>query len=429
MTLRPLPRSRLDGLVPSLVQEHALVALVAGTGEDRWAADAAWAVARAARAGGRRVALVDLSMEEPQLFRGAGVAPDAAGIVDVFERNAELNSVAHDVGGVFFIPAGARTAAPEFVLAHPRWRKLHAGFRAERALLLAYVPAGALASLSVIPDGVIVLAPGGFDLESPVARDVRAAQVDGAMLLGVVRDRWTPPPTAAIQDEEWAPMPEAPARPARPSGRGRRVAIAAGALVVLGGGAAGMVLLRSRAAPSPTPEAPAIRAAAPVERPADPVPEPPAPVAAADTLAWVIQLAAYANVANALTHATELRAGGTEAVVAPVTAGSGAAVWYRVLAGGWGDQARAIAGRDSLWSRGVARRGQGELVRAPLTLVPRVRNSDSTALLRRGIPVVLSGGRLAVGAFESAEQAAYARELLTRAGVPADLVHRRERTP
>src|SRR2546425_629338 len=54
---RALPRSRLDNLIPSLVEGQALIALVPATGELPWAAAAAWDVARAATCGGRRVAL------------------------------------------------------------------------------------------------------------------------------------------------------------------------------------------------------------------------------------------------------------------------------------------------------------------------------------------------------------------------------------
>src|SRR5207244_6706445 len=64
MMARALPRSRLDNLIPSLVEAQALVALVPATGDLEWAAAAAWDVARAAaRQGQRRVALVDLWVE------------------------------------------------------------------------------------------------------------------------------------------------------------------------------------------------------------------------------------------------------------------------------------------------------------------------------------------------------------------------------
>src|SRR5206468_751168 len=67
MSARPLPRSRLDNLIPPLVDGHALVALVPATGDLKWATAAAWDVARAAAQHGRRVALVDLWIEDPTL--------------------------------------------------------------------------------------------------------------------------------------------------------------------------------------------------------------------------------------------------------------------------------------------------------------------------------------------------------------------------
>lgn len=429
MTLRPLPRSRLNGLVPSLVQEHALVALVAGTGDERWAADAAWAVARAAYTSGRRVALVDLSIADPQLHAPAGVAPDAPGIVDVFAHNGELTMAAHDVGGVFFIPAGTPTAAPEFVLAHPRWQKLHAGFRAEGALLLVYLSPGALASLSSVPDGIIVLAPGGFDLEAPVAREVRAAQVDGANLLGVVRDRWTPGPMPAppgvhfpiaLHNNEAPPMP----------GRSRAARAAGGAIVVAAAvGIAALVwnLLDHpfRDTAAATSDTARVGAASAAATPITPAPPATMPV---DTLAWVVQVAAYANVENALAHADRIRNDGVVALVSPVIPAGGAVVWYRVLVGGWVNEAAASAGRDTLWNRGLAPRGEGEVLRAPFTLAI-TGNQTADALRAQGIPALPAGGRLVAGAFESAEQAAHARELLTRAGVPAALTLRVEQRP
>ena len=75
MTVRPLPRSRLDALVPSLVTGQALVALVPATGDLKWAAGAAWDVARAAVLTDRRIALVDLWLEHPTLHETVGLTP------------------------------------------------------------------------------------------------------------------------------------------------------------------------------------------------------------------------------------------------------------------------------------------------------------------------------------------------------------------
>jgi hypothetical protein len=68
------------------------------------------------------------------------------------------------------------------------------------------------------------------------------------------------------------------------------------------------------------------------------------------------------------------------------------------------------------------------VVRAPLILALG-GSEDAAALRRRGIPAMAVGRGLVVGAFESAEQAAPALQQLSRAGIPADLVPRLERTP
>src|SRR5207245_1297319 len=221
---RPLPRSRLDALVPSLLTGQALVSLVPATGDHAWAAGAAWDVARAAAKGGdRRVALVDLWLERPTLHEVVGLSP-TEGIVDAFEYDVSLTKAAHEIDRVFFIAAGTVTAHAGDLFANPRWKKLHGGFRVEDALLLLYLSAGALARLSTVPDGLIVLSPDGYEPESSIGQGITAVMERGVPLLGVVRDRWTPaaapvpdrravaPPPGRIS----ASVPRPPYRLARP---------------------------------------------------------------------------------------------------------------------------------------------------------------------------------------------------------------------
>jgi len=250
MTVRALPRSRLDNLVPSLVQSQSLVALVALTGDLRWAAKVAWDVARIAAKDGRRVALVDLWVDEPVLHEVMGLAP-TGGIVDVFERSEDLTAAAQEVGDVFFIAVGSTTAAPEFILAHPRWKKLQAGFRSEGALLLVFLSAGALSQLSAVPDGVVLLAPEGVGDAAP--------REYGAPLLGVVRERWTPPPMQ---------IPVEATRPARASRAGLGVLSLLGVAVLAVGGWA----LLATAHESPPGEPPAVTAPVAAPSPAAPAP-------------------------------------------------------------------------------------------------------------------------------------------------------------
>ena len=414
-TLRALPHSRLDNLLPALLQSQALVALVAVTGDLRWAAKTAWDVARIAAKDGRRVALVDLWVDEPVLHDVKGLPP-AGGVVDVFERGEDLTAAAQQVGDVFFIAAGSSTAAPEFLLAHPRWKKLQAGFRSEDALLLLFLSGPALAKLSAVPDGVILLAPEGVDLASPGSRGIVAAQQAGVPLLGVVRERWTPPPMR---------IPLEAAEPPRRS----RLTLALGLVAVAVAGLGGWSLLATaHESPEPpvavtTPDS--IVTAATSSQPPAPVPTP-----TRDTMPWTIQLAAYGSVAKALAQADRLASDDVPAVVTPVTLAGSGTIWYRVLAGAYPTRDSAVAARARLWSSGATQRGEGDLLRAPYTfaLAPDL---DLAELRRRGLPAIRlpDWPRPFVGAFETPEQAALTRTLLTRAGLQAPLIARTEITP
>jgi len=404
VTPRPIPRSRLDHLIPALVESQALVALVPATGNLRWAAETAWAIARAAtEPARRRVALIDLWIEDPTLHEVVGLTP-TDGIVDAFEYGVSLTKTAHEFDGVFFIAAGSYTASAGDLLAHPRWPKLQAGFRSEGALLLLYLSPSGLARLSAVPDGVLVLAPDGFEPESSIGQGVSAALERGAPFLGVVRERWTPDPAAApaIHPPRPRPLP-------RPGPRRRRRHGA----VLLGGGmavtaAAGWVLLASGGEPTG-------------DRPASV--QPPAvsaPLAPLDSLPWTIQIAAYSTLDRALAHVGEL----DEAFITPIVLGPGGTVWYRVLLGAYPSRDAAARERDELWRRGLVRHGEGELLHAPYMLLLRTpANTDSLRLL--GLPGPLTDReRAIVGAFETPEQASFAQAQLRRAGVRAALVTR-----
>jgi hypothetical protein len=406
MTPRALPRSRLASLIPTLLEARALVAIVPTSSDAGWAARAAWDVARAAAAGSRRVALVDLGLEHPSLQEAAGLAP-SEGIVDAFERDVSLTEAAEEVDGVFFIAAGAASADPDAVFGSERWKKLQRGFQSEGALLLVFLAPADLRRLSAVPDGLLVLSPEGFEPGSPNHEDVAAALERGAPLLGVVRERWTPGPMPAVQDRVIA-------------SRGRRsLARALAVGVVLVAGAAGGWQLLAKAADHSR--------AVPVVSPTAPAPAP-APAEAAlvhtDTLAWTIQVAAFGTLPAALDVADRLATKGPTALVTPVSSGRGT-VWYRVLAGFYPTRDAAVAARNTLWERGSLARGEGDLLLAPysLELAP---TTDVGTLRTLGVPAVRlpSDGRTLVGAFESPEQAALAETRLRRAGVRTTLVTR-----
>lgn len=402
---RQLPLSRLGHLVPPLVDGQALIALVAATADTPWAAKAAWDIARIAARDGRRVALVDLHFEHPALHDVVGLGP-SDGIVDAFEYGVSLNKAAHEVSGVFLIPAGSDTAAAADVYTHPRWPKLQAGFRSEGALLLVFISPAGLAQLSAIADGAIVLAPEGLDAESAAAAAMAAAAERGTPLLGVARDRWMP--SGGHKAPPPAPVTAAPRR------RGLQVTIAA---VVLAGAAVGGWSLLAGAreafvAPPPPPERDA--------------PTPPLPPVRPDTLGWTVQLAAYASLDKALAHADRLAEGGVAGLVTPVPQSDGGPVWYRVLAGSYVSRAAAAEARAQLWERGAAGEGIGDLLRAPYSYrVPAGASLDS--LRRQGLPAVrwpAGGDAILLGAFETPEQATLTRAALARAGVRAVLLPR-----
>jgi len=413
---RQLPLSRLGHLVPPLVDNAALVALVAVTNDPPWAAKAAWDIARIAARDGRRVALVDLCLEHPALHEMVGLHA-TEGIVDAFEYGVSLNKAAHEVTGVFIIPAGSETAHPAEVYAHPRWPKLQAGFRSEGALLLALLPLSGLAQFSAAPDGALVLAPDGVGPEFGLPQDVP--------LLGVVRDRWLPSGPRVSAPAMTVPVADEP----RPGLRLALTALVVAALAV--GGWALLARARESLVAPPAPSA----------QPPQPVPPtssttsttstpsanaPPKPVAVPrDTLGWTIQLAAYASLDKALAHADRLAAdAGVPALVTPVLQSGSGPVWYRVLAGSYATRSAAGSARADLWHRGIASEGVGDLLLAPYSYhAPPGASLDT--LRRRGLPAVRwSNGVILLGAFVAPEQAAYTQTALKRAGVRANLLPR-----
>ena len=407
---RQLPLSRLGHLIPPLVESQALVALVPTTADLVWAAKAAWDIARIAARGGRRVALVDLGVEEPALHQTVGLTP-SDGIVDAFEYGVSLAKAAHEVDGVFFIGAGSYTASAGDLYAHARWRKLQAGFRAEGALLLLFVSATGLGKLSAVADGAIVLAPEGLDPASAVGMELAAVVARGTPLLGVARDRWMPSPGTM-------PALEPPPEPGRRR-RGTRAAIAT--LVLAGAAVGGWALF--------APATELLRTSSEPTSSAPPSPPPPAPVVQVDTLPWTIQVAAYGTAAKALAHADQLAdETGIAALVTPVQQGGTGTVWYRVLAGSYATREAAAAAREELWRRGTAARGIGDLLRAPYSFAPAT-DTSLMALRRRGFPAVRWRSRVLIGAFETPEQAASTEAKLTRAGVRATLLPRVGTTP
>ena len=418
MTLRPLPRSRLDRVAPLLLNGSALVALVPATDDVAWAAEAAWGVARAAAGGGsgkrREVALVDLCLETPLLHIGKHIAA-APGITEAFTHETPLNDIAQDIDGVHFLPAGTPESDALTVRSAARWRRLHAGFRNEGALLLVCLPADHLEELGADLEGVIALAPGGVDLGSTAGRALLAARDRGVELLGVVRERWS------------AATP-AMAATGRPRVRHGLVAFGLAAVV-----AAALLLATNKPGTpvrSPGSSAVARETFGTARSPATAEPTIPLPVlSATDSSGWMLQLAAYGAPARALSHVDRLVAADLPAVVSPLTPDVSGAVWYRVLAGTYRTREDATAARRTLWRRGLAARGEGTPVFAPYS-VALTRPADADRLRGVGFAAVRWGehGPVLVGAFEHPEAASVTLTALQRAGIAATLIHRTDRT-
>ncbi len=405
MTLRTLPRSRLDRVLPPLLRECALVVIVPVADHAHWSAEAAWAVARAATIGhqdGRRaVALVDLCLESPLLHQARAIAR-SPGIAEAFASDAPLTDVAHDVDGVYFLPAGSEVQEPGAVRRSRRWSRLQAGFRSERALLLVCLPAEHIPDLGAVPDGVIALAPLGMDLGSPSGRALLAARERGVDLLGVVRERWSASQPASL--------------PSVHPHRVRPAVVAAGAALAI----VSVALLATAKEAFKTADA-IVEQASPVAMPVLP---------AADSGAWTLQLAAYGEPERALAHVDRLAAAGMPAFVSPLSPDSSGTVWYRVLAGAFATREAAAAARQVCWDRGLAATGEGKLLLAPYSLALR-NPADGARLRATGLAPVRWGerGPVLVGAFEHPEQASIARATLERAAIATTLITRTDPTP
>ncbi len=432
MNPRVLAPPYLPELVPPLFADRHLVILTPATAHTEWAAGAAWAVARAAATGERSVLLVDLSADGPVLDGGAnGVA--ARGIADVFLADEPLTDAARpqDATGLHFIRRGDAAGGFVPIWSHPRWQRLARGFAAERALLLLFAPPAALPHLPVDPDGIVVLAPNGYDPVTGTFPHLARRLAQGTPLLAIVAER-TPPQSAPGSARGSGPVPRPPLRsPSRQrqvSPRTRRVTatlVAVGAILSAVAVWAGRPARDGRAAPAPG----VPRLAAPPE----------ADAAAADSLFYSVQVAAFNTADQAMARALDLDDGGVPGIVTPIRMG-GPGLWYRVLAGTLPTARAADSLRRALWQAGRVERPMGTILRTPEAYrVGRRQDRREAAaaaadLRTRGIPAYIVGApdgtaRVYVGAFDLPEQAQAVDSLLSAAGITGTLVQRMGITP
>jgi len=456
----PLARS-----IPELFSGAALVALVPATADLDAAAAMAWNLARATAATGRRVALVDCHVDEPQLHSTAG-EDNHDGIVDVFEYGASLSRIARrqNEPNLYFVPAGTFSPDPAVMAAHPRWRRLSAGFRHEDALMLLFLPADCIVSLAGSLDGMVALAPEGEEAGLASTPEIEAAWDAGVPLLATLTDSDDLMPVVgpAPAEADVAPveasapaLPEPALEPAMPEGEaalpenapappapflrrtrgprsawGVRVAVygcvtllVAAVLVVayrraLGLGDLGLKALGTGAEPDSAPRmsiVPAFRKLVPH---------------AADTLPFAVQASAWTSLVFALDAGDALEARGFAPIIAPVRIGS--RLWYRVYAGPVESQDAADSLLAAVRDAGLDRPRTAVPALVPLSLaMRRVASADAARAERArlrgiGIPAFVLGQadgsyRLFAGAYGAPEQAAYLDSLVTSTGSAGQL--------
>ena len=198
MTSRGGPALATSAPISELLAGTAVVALVPATTALDKAAALAWYLARTAANAGRRVALVDCHVDEPQLQAVVG-EPNDEGIVDVFEYGASLSRIARQQPeeNLYFLPAGTFTPNPAALMGHPRWRRLAAGFRHEEAVMLLFVPAECVGAIAPNLDGLVALAPGDADAGLAATPEIQAAVNRGVPLLAIMTDTEGPEAAAA----------------------------------------------------------------------------------------------------------------------------------------------------------------------------------------------------------------------------------------
>jgi len=411
--------------------DSTVVALIPATEDYAWAAAQAWLVAREATRGKPRVALVDLSLNMPMLDHGAVRRTDE-GIVDALLYDTSLTRIAQpqDQPGLHYLGVGTPTDKPEEVWGHPRWSRLAAGFRSQEAVLLLFLPTAAIRHTSLRPDGIIILAPGGWHPAEGLYSDISLWLDEGIPLLAVLSDPDVETPAAGGAPAV-APRHNSLLLPPRRWGRSNRMFAMAFGLIVLGAAIWTATLLSRSPAAESTFVAPV---QPPPSQPSREVGAGQTPLAPPrlDSLSYSLQVAAFNTLDRAVEYAVALETPRLVAAVTPIRIRG--MIWYRVILGALPTAAEAEATLVGLWQDGLVESGEGAILRTPQAFDLGIRESDSaweeTQLLRkRGIPAYsveasLGTARIFVGAFETPDQAAVVESLLTAAGLTATLITR-----
>jgi hypothetical protein len=380
---------------------------------------------------GRRVVLVDLHLEQPVLETGA-TGPADEGLVDAFVFGASLTHVARlQEPELYYIGVGTAPPNPVDVWSSERWKRLARGFGSEGALMLLCTPPAALVRLGVRPDGLIVVAPNGFQPDSLAFPGIASTLAGGTPLVAVVRE--APPPPPGRRDSGATRRDSAATRafgfqPARRSGVPPYATVAAAAVAIL----AVVLLLRAADSGESTPIN--ATAAGPTQGLAVPPPQPATPVSQGDSLFYSVQVAAFNTMGQAIEHAKTFDDAAGAATVSPVRLGR-QGVWHRVLVGAVPTALAADSLLRRLWQRGRLERPNGTILRTPHAYeiarmsTPNAARDSASGLRDRGVAAYIVAApdgrsRLLAGAFEGPEQAAVADSLLRLAGLRATLIQR-----
>ena len=328
--------------------DSTVVALIPATEDYAWAAAQAWLVAREATRGKPRVALVDLSLNMPMLDHGAVRRTDE-GIVDALLYDTSLTRIAQpqDQPGLHYLGVGTPTDKPEEVWGHPRWSRLAAGFRSQEAVLLLFLPTAAIRHTSLRPDGIIILAPGGWHPAEGLYGDISLWLDEGIPLLAVLSDPDVETPAAGGAPAV-APRHNSLLLPPRRWGRSNRMFAMAFGLIVLGAAIwTATVLTRSPAAESTfvAPVQP------PPSQPSREVGAGQTPLAPPrlDSLSYSLQVAAFNTLDRAVEYAVALETPRLVAAVTPIRIGVTAATRRRFSSATPYSTARSSVLKEATW--------------------------------------------------------------------------------
>ncbi len=427
MNVQEYTLPEIQEIAESLFADRSVIAVTPTGGDSDWASSAAWSIARAAAATGRRTALIDLYVDDPRL-QALAYDPQDTGIVDAFLFGASLQHVASqdENPNLHFIGVGTPSADTEGVLTNKRWQRLSRGFSKEEAVLVLFLPTASLDLLSLEPDLILAVSPTGFGPSGPQEPQIRSA-IDRGMTVCVIKDQ-----------PEVIPSEQSPG-----TGPGSRIemdwrrlllivvsvagtAAVAGAILVMSGRDSPQDAMEAPVAPVDT--ADTRLESAPDTEPQDEesLPVVPTPAGPVDTLAYSIQVAAWSQLSEAFGHFAELTGAGVSATISAVPRDS-ARAWYRVFVGAVPDQTAARELRSRLRADGIIGSVRGVLANTPYAYLLATRPDSlsgqraAEGLREIGIPAYIvsmpdGSVQVLVGAFESPDQTELADSVIPEAG-------------